>query len=196
MNKQIRIVGFHGPMGSGKSTAISLLDSSLPVKLELVKFAQPLYDMQEMIYNRINSVYVRPPEFVKDRKLLQWIGTEWGRGLNENLWVDLWKAEVSSILGLGSYNGVGHAMDYSPLIVCDDVRFENEAETIRAMGGVVIKINTQKNLDRITTANGIKNHSSEVSLPNNLVDLTVDNNGTLEQYQSNLKQAFKELKLI
>ena len=82
------------------------------------------------------------------------------------------------------------------IVVCDDVRFENEAETIRAMGGVIIKINTQKNLDRITTANGIKNHSSEVSLPNNLVDLTVDNNGTLEQYQSNLKQAFKELKLI
>ena len=113
----MKIIAFSGKMGVGKSTAIERIYAKSNGVVHLVKFAQPLYDMQEFIYRRISSVVQRPANFTKDRKLLQWLGTDWGRGMKETLWVDLFKAQVEKIL------------DHNPtaVIVCDDVRFDNEA---------------------------------------------------------------------
>lgn len=173
----MKIIGFTGTMGCGKSTAIDCLKRFQKNEVFNVKFAQPLYDMQEFIYERIKFAYIRPETFVKDRKLLQWIGTEWGRDtISKTLWVDLWKA---ASVELNYYNPNG-------IIVCDDVRFDNEAETIRSLGGHIIKINSQKALDRITTNNGISGHQSEAGLDPTLVDYQVDNNGTIQEFEESL----------
>lgn len=167
------IIAFNGGMGSGKSTAIELIRGMTGLVLPNVKFAQPLYDMQEMIYGRISSVYQRPENFVKDRKLLQWLGTEWGRDtISKTIWIDIWRAEVERLEKLHK------------VVVCDDVRFENEAQTVKAMGGTVIKISALRGQDR--TVSGIANHSSEAGLPNELVDYIVENNSTMEDYKNSL----------
>ncbi len=185
----MKLIAFTGPMGSGKSTAIEILKGFRPVRTGFanVKFAGPLYEMQEMIYRRISSVYTRPTTFVKDRKLLQWLGTEFGRSLSESLWVDLWASEVKKIESRWTDNG----MDC--YVTCDDVRFDNEAEAVRSMGGYVIKLTCDRNKDRITTANGIAGHASEAGISDNLIDFTISNNDTEEVFKLKLNKLFEQI---
>lgn len=63
------------------------------------------------------------------RWAMQTLGTEWGRRLiGENLWVDLLIRRAAKLRAIGQP------------VVCDDMRFPNEAEAIRAAGGVLIRI--------------------------------------------------------
>lgn len=169
-----RLIAFTGGMGTGKSTAINFItnlgrDNALPVKL--VKFAGPLYDMQEMIYGRISPVIKRQEDFKKDRKLLQWLGTDWGRDtISKTLWVDLWKADVEAALS-----------DLTTIVVCDDVRFDNEAETVHALGGKVIKLVAN---DRRGAEVGIAGHASEAGVSERLVDAVIHNNGSISEFES------------
>lgn len=181
----MRIIGFNGTMGVGKSTAVGLLDQYLIATLDqgsrLIKFAQPLYDIQDMVYDRISDVYERPETFIKDRKLLQWIGTEWGRGtISDSLWVDLWKAEARNALG------------FELVVICDDVRFNNEAATIKEMGGIVVKLTSNRADDRIDTKAGIAAHASEAGISDKYVDFIIENNGTLGEFETALCRFFKE----
>lgn len=170
------IIGFTGKMGVGKSTAISEIDlvASCPVKL--VKFAQPLYDIQEFAYERISSVLARPEDFKKDRKLLQWLGTEWGRGLREDLWVQIWTTRA---LYLSSKN----------VVVCDDVRFDNEAETIKALGGVVVHILGPSRGADI----GIASHKSEAGISPSLVDYVLTNEGDEDDFKDRVSDLYGDL---
>lgn len=176
-----KIIGFTGTMGVGKSTAIEILrEYARDYKsVTLVKFASPIYDMQEYIYNRIKSTYVRGEDFKKDRMLLQWLGTEWGRGtIRSTLWVDLWKADVAEALSADN------------LVVCDDVRFDNEAQTVRQLGGVVVKICSLSNRG---APEGIVNHASESGISPENIDITIYNDGTKEQFRIALEQIFKNV---
>jgi energy-coupling factor transporter ATP-binding protein EcfA2 len=178
------IIAFSGTMGSGKSTAVEALKflTKDTHKVHLVKFAQPLYDMQEMIYRRIASVHTRPEDFVKDRKLLQWLGSDWGRDtIQKDLWVSLWKAEAAAKAAEGY------------LVVCDDLRFDNEAQAVQDLGGVMVKINAKSIQDRSVVTNGIANHSSEQGVDLKYFHYSIDNNGTKSEYQDNLKYLFYKI---
>lgn len=164
-------------MGVGKTTAVKAFGELQ--KVHCVKFAQPLYDMQEYIYGRISSVVKRQSDFMKDRKLLQWLGTDWGRDtISPTIWVDIWKAEVNSYLAQGA------------TVVCDDVRFDNEAQTVLDMGGTVLKIVSEDTENRIDTKSGLVQHKSELGVSSNLVSHTIVNNGTLEQFKDSLFRFF------
>lgn len=177
------LIGFNGGMGVGKSTAIQALKAFTGKEVHLVKFAQPLYDMQEFIYNRISSVHTRPASFTKDRKLLQWLGTDWGRDtISQNLWVSIWKAEVEAI----------QTKSPGAIIVCDDVRFDNEAVILKDLGGHIIKITRPDNTAHAQGGVGIAGHKSEAGIDSNLIDFTVYNNSGVEQFQATLIEYFKE----
>lgn len=178
----VKLIGLTGSMGVGKSTAVSVLKEQFGTgNIVLVKFAGVLYELQETIYERLSPVYKRPPDFVKDRKLLQFLGTEFGRGLDENLWIKLWKAEAESYL----------SKDF--IVVSDDVRFDNEAEIIKNMGGVVIKITSDKIDSRNVAKDGIKNHASEAGVDKKYIDYHIKNDNTLEMYRKELKNLFVTL---
>ncbi len=175
------IIAFTGGYGSGKSTAIELLRKSTTADIKLVKFAAPMYDMQEYIYNRIEAAYRRPKDFVKDRKLLQWIGTEFGRSLDKDLWLKIWKAEASVNLSIGT------------LVVCDDCRFDNEAEAVKEMGGIVIRLIRPDNSDHALGGTGFQNHASEAGISENLVDFTVVNDTTVEELKNKLVACYRAI---
>jgi hypothetical protein len=175
------IVAFTGGMGVGKSTAIKELEK-MGYYVTLSKFAAPLYDMQEFIYRRVSTVFPKPSNFQKDRKLLQWLGTEWGRGNKEDMWVSLWKQDVAQLQ---------ETLSKKPslqLIVVDDCRFDNEAEAIKAMGGHIIRIVSDKTADR-GVDRGISNHSSENGISQKYLLSTIENNGSIEQLRESLKRA-------
>lgn len=164
------IIALTGRMGVGKSTAIEIISRLAKDKLgldsELVKFAQPLYDMQEFIYNRIYPTHTRPSDFTKDRKLLQWLGTEWGRSIDQNLWVNLWTQKALAYQSEGK------------VVLCDDVRFNNEAQALHWESGYVIKMISAQTDSRIDTESGIKNHASENGVNSDLIDYVVVNDGS------------------
>ena len=64
---------------------------------------------------------------------MQLLGTEFGRELlGPDLWVNAWRRAVARYLEESLVDGV-------PLrIVCDDVRFSNEAAAIRRLGGRIV----------------------------------------------------------
>jgi hypothetical protein len=178
------LIGFNGTMGVGKSTAVNLLSATAGSPVVLVKFAQPLYDMQEVVYDRIRSVYRRPSTFVKDRKLLQWLGTDWGRDtISKTLWVDLWKARVKAV-----------QQEFSKaIVVCDDVRFDNEGEALTELGGLVVRITSDRAGDRIDTKAGIANHASEAGIAEKYLFRTIANNGTIDEFKESLSKLYQEL---
>lgn len=176
------IIGLTGGMGVGKSTAVKTLEALSNKPVKLIKFAQPLYDAQEFLYNRISGVYSRPDTFIKDRKLLQWLGTEWGREtISPSVWVDVWKLDTE-IAVLKGYT-----------VVCDDVRFDNEAEVIKLLGGHIVLITSNKSFERITATDGAKKHASEAGVSKNLIDRYIANDANYESYVEQLEAVFKSL---
>lgn len=128
-----RIIGLSGLAGSGKSTAATYLQSK---GYELVKFAGPLKDAMRALgltdYHIEGEGKERPCALLQGktpRHAMQTIGTDWGRDLiGPHFWVGLWEARANEILDSGG------------LVVADDVRFPNEAEAIRKLGGRVIRL--------------------------------------------------------
>lgn len=188
------IIGLSGKMGVGKSTAIEILNELVQgtsTVIQQVKFAQPLYDIQEYVYSRIKSVHVRPPSFVKDRTLLQWLGTDWGRGtISDSIWVDLWSSKVSDIEIACRAMSTAETL----VIVSDDVRFDNEAATVRALNGHIVQITSNKSGDRISLIN--TSHSSERGIDPSYVDHVVTNDSTIESYKDSLRLLFEKIGVI
>jgi DNA polymerase III delta prime subunit len=186
----MNLIGFNGKMGVGKSTAIQCLKRELEgtnTQVHLVKFAQPLYDIQEFVYNRISSVHKRQEDFTKDRKLLQWLGTDWGRDtISQTLWIDIWKAEVNVL----------NKLYPNDIIICDDVRFDNEAETIYSLNGSVVKITSHETEKRIDTKTGICNHASEAGIWNQYIDYEIENNGSISDFNNKLTRMYKEFGIL
>ena len=97
---------------------------------------------------------------IKIRTLLQYIGTDIGKQLIDNsLWTKLIANTIST-----------KATKYR-LCIIPDVRFRDETEMIKKLGGIIIKIN------RNTENNDNDKHISEC-IDNIKEDYIIDNNGT------------------
>lgn len=136
------LIGLTGYKGSGKGVAALALESELGFIAR--KFADPLKDMvrsllstnglnsmtiERMIEGELKEVPAAELNGMTPRYAMQTLGVEWGRSLiSPTLWIDTLKRRVSGDLRAG--------WD----VVVDDVRFLNEAEAIRRMGGKLVRI--------------------------------------------------------
>lgn len=176
----MKLLALAGKAGSGKSTTLECLKDLQHHPLALKKFAGPLIDMQEMIYARIKPVYERPSNFVKDRFLLQFLGTEWGRQtISDTIWVDLWKLEIDR------FYKAANNLAVEPIFVVDDLRFDNEAEAVKSLGGHIIQIVSTKVNDR-NVVPGIPNHTSENGIDLKYIDYIIENNGSIDDLKQSL----------
>lgn len=163
------IISFIGSMGSGKTTCMNIVREEIgSLFTKNVKFAQPLYDIQEMIYNRINM----DVNGEKDRLLLQLLGTDWGRTKDKDLWINLWKKDVRKAF----MNGL--------LVFNDDCRFMNEFDAIKEMGGLIIKVVGDSRCDTKHSS-----HSSEKDIHKMQEDFTIYNTGTMDELRVRIKSA-------
>jgi len=154
-------IAFGYKMGSGKSIACSYLMSKYHGNK--FAFADPIYDILNY------SQTVANIKHEKDRQFLQFIGTEWGRNKDKDIWVNI-LLKKSSIINSNCFN--------------DDVRFINEFEALKENGWVCVKINRENR-----EIKGDTNHSSETSLDiihDKRWDYIIDNNGTLEEFYNKL----------
>lgn len=171
-----KIIVFTGSMGSGKSEALKLLQKYCSkYQINNVKFAQPLYDIQSYIYNRVGKEI--PGE--KDRTLLQFLGTEWGRNtVSKEIWTQIWERDIKH---LSFFNKSSKDI----LITCDDCRFDNEADIVKNLGGKIIKIQSDKCAERINIVG--KTHASENGVSEEYIDYIIENNSSLQEFEEKLK---------
>lgn len=128
------LIGIAGPAGGGKDTVAAHLAKVLHADVD--RFAATLYRMAKvidpMIYPSMDhdskeKPLLGNPDYPTRREFLQRLGTEFGRELiHPDLWVDSTLKRVAA----------------GPTILAD-VRFENEAESIRKAGGLVIHLNPE-----------------------------------------------------
>jgi len=140
----------------GKSTAVEYLKAKYGGSD--LSFAQPLYDILRYAQQTCGF------ELKKDRRFLQWIGTDWARAQKESVWVDL-------LLGK-----VGNGNCY-----VSDMRFPNEATALRKAGFILVKLSRGEANADVTFGSGSRAHASEVSL-NDFSDWdhVIENDGTLD----------------
>ncbi|TPQ24922.1 dephospho-CoA kinase [Methylomonas koyamae] len=130
------IIGLTGKKGCGKSTAANALED---MGFEVFSFAYTLKLMARVLLrdcglteHEIQYAQKHKEEIIEElgvsyRQLCQTLGTEWGR---QHVHPDLWV--------IAGRNRMAKSLE--PHAVFDDVRFANEADMIRSLGGVIIHI--------------------------------------------------------
>lgn len=170
------IIAFVAPKGYGKTTACNIIKEhyqavQLNFKDALIKeLKQNFPDLLREIASICREVYMR--EFTIDdlftekpplvRTLMQNYGTEVRRGDDPNYWVMQWKLALADL--------------DVPIVLCDDVRFVQELDAVRAYGGTLIRIN-RSDMQNTDT------HQSETEQEGFECDYTVTtHNGNQEQF--------------
>lgn len=150
------IIGIAGKAGSGKSTFANMLEQYLldsPYPVDRVNFADYLKEV----------AYTLGWDGVKDdkgRRGVQLLGTDVVRDcFNPNLWIEKWEEELVPEF----------------ITITDDLRFINEAKAIQEKEGVLIEI-----IGRQTDLGKNKTHKSEEGVPGHFFNITIPNEGTLE----------------
>ncbi len=167
------IIAIMGKKNSGKSEASRHLE--LTHGFKRISFADPIKCMllslglssEELWGGRKED----PSELLggqTPRQAMQILGTEWGRNLiHKDIWTSAWKIQVSK---------------YSKAVVVDDLRFLNEAQAVKELGGRIILIERAEIVSKDM-------HSSEVEFEKIPHDIKVLNNSSI----SNLRLEITKL---
>lgn len=138
-------LGISGKMGSGKTTLTEGIISSLEhLVIKRVSMAQPIKDAQDKVYEELNMVM----EGEKDRDLLIALGL-WGRKKSPSFWLDKAVEKMEEI--------------EADIIICDDVRFQNEAEWFTE-NGLLIRLEGEQRGDNVDESR--KDDPTETNLDN------------------------------
>lgn len=169
------IVGLCGRAGAGKDTVAGVLvdrfgfssyslaaevksclidlDPFIPIDNRPVRLSELLLD---------SSLEVLKRSYPEVRRLLQVLGTEVVRARVESFWVDRIEDRL--------------LVERPKRVVITDVRFKNEVEWVRYLGGMVFCVERDGVHDQHA---GVK-HSSELGFDNKFIDRVINNSGDFE----------------
>ena len=174
------IIALCGAAGSGKNAVATILRRQHG--FGVLAFADPIYDAvaaitgmrRRELEDRAIKERVIPWLGKSPRELLQTLGTEWGRNtVREDIWIQ---------------RAMQAARHYSRVAICD-CRFANEAEAVRRAGGFVWQVRRRAGGLSGSTAR----HASEAGVPERLIDLRIDNDGTLGDLEMAVDAAWHTL---
>jgi len=177
---------FCGKAGAGKTYSCEYIKSKYG--FVQAKFAYPVYQICRDYFGMAN----------KNRKLLQFLGTDIGREhIDTNLWVerflqDTWMVEETA---KKLYNK-------SIKFCSDDVRFPNEHEALKEEGwvGIYLDVPDAVRIARLTGRDGdaqvhTLQHTSETSLDSFKDELIkVDASGSLDQTYQRLEETLEYIR--
>ncbi|RKR79189.1 deoxynucleotide monophosphate kinase family protein [Marinobacter nauticus] len=178
----MRLIGIAGKARSGKDTVAAYLVK----KHGLLKysFADPMkagikemFGLTEQHVNGDLKEIVIPWLGVSPRRLMQTLGTEWGREMiRPDLWVMLAQRQWDQIRQptADTFNGG---------MIVPDIRFEEEAAFIRRNGGLVIHM-FRDDLQLVEA------HKSESGVCFMDGDWLIENNGTIDDLYNELSREF------
>lgn len=167
----MRVIGFSGKAGCGKSTA------SIYARAHLLKRGHdvPVFSFSSAIKETASAAYGWPLALIYEdkgffdsrygitiREALQRIGAEYFRNSDPDHWIK--------------------RVGWHRNMIIDDVRFWNEANTIKSHGGIVIRIESDRRIEGVDYR-----HSSETAMDNyDRFDSIIINNGTLNELEQNV----------
>jgi hypothetical protein len=183
-HKGITLIGITGYAGTGKDTVRTMLEQKGFTGLA---FADPIRAMLRTLLRSsgLNEAYMDSralkertiPELdVSYRHLAQTLGTEWGRAVQADLWLRL----AANKMMMASRE------DAAAKFVISDVRFANEADFVRQLGGQIWRI------ERADTPS-VRDHVSEREIDSLKVDQYIHNNGSLADLYSTVAGALRVL---
>lgn len=161
-----RFVGLAGPAGAGKDYCHQWLRDHSTLQVLRASFADGLkFEIAETLHLTDPMVLFRKPHSETIRRLLQWWGTELRRATDPDYWV---KVAIT--------NAVEHATP-GTLTAFTDVRFANEAQAVRNLGGIVLMIKAPKTVRAFRLGNQLPDstHASEKMDFPQIVDGAIDN---------------------
>lgn len=174
--KAQRIIGICGLAGSGKNAVAGMIPGAFVVQL-----ADPLYAMV-FAMTGIPEPLLRQRGFKESpipwlgqsvRQLLQTLGTEWGRRVVcEDVWIRILDRRIKGL----AEQGIG------VIAVCD-VRFDNEVEYLKNIGGEVWHV-------RRPGCQGAGDHASEAGVTVAAGDKVIENAGTMDELRAAVDAAF------
>lgn len=166
------LIGFAGKARSGKDTAADFTVAihggyrysfADPIRAMLLPLGIDMRD-QYWIDHKEDII---PALGVSPRHMMQTLGTDWGRKLiNGELWLTM----------------ASHALaKKGPGMIISDIRFENEADWVRRVGGTIVHISRP-------AAASVKAHVSEdgIMVKPQYGDLIVVNDGDLEALHTSI----------
>lgn len=166
-----RLVGISGLARSGKDVAGEIILENLGEGWARGAFADIPKEM--LFVMGVDTKYTNKDgedEYYQYniRHLMQTLGTDWGRNIDNDIWIKAFKKK----------NPTGN-------FVITDVRMENEADFVRDNGGVIIHVKGR---------GGIKgNHQSEAGIEIKRGDLLVFNDSDLENFEKEISNICKTL---
>lgn len=166
----MRLIGLTGPIGVGKSHVAKILADKLPARQRSFGYFVR-YELYRVLKNgqlppNFPDLTFDPEDLWKKpltpdaRKALQWWGTDHRRAANPDYWVNSLKRS----LGPESY-------------VIDDVRFENEAQAVLDLGGVVWQVyrpGVTSNDTHASETQNLSRYTSRVLCNDDLVEVRID----------------------
>lgn len=171
------LIGLIGKKSSGKDTFGNILIEYYGFTKRA--FADPLKDCCQLLFHLTD-------EQLNDEKLKETIDTKWQmtpRQIMQKVGTDLFRNNFDSDFWLKLFeNWYDQHKDIN--IVCTDIRFQNEANLIQKLGGIIIKIN------RSTTIND--SHESE-KLDIKTYDFEINNNSSLHVYKNKIIKLCNEI---
>lgn len=189
-----KIIGFLGKKGHGKDTCADFLVSQYGYDKHA--FATTIKDFLKLVFGLNddqlygNSKEVIDPRWnVSPRTLMQFFGTTVFRdNINEimphiknNFWVECLKNRINTIAEENRQIGK------DTLIAVSDVRFQNEADAIKSLGGIIIKINRE-------SVQNEDNHLSEAGIDDvTNFDYLIENNSTIDNMHKQIEYIINQL---
>ena len=172
---QAPLIGIAGRARSGKDTVANFIVAAIGGYR--YSFADPIRAMLAPLGVDMSDPYWQarkeepiPALGVSPRRMMQTLGTEWGRQLiNPDLWLIMAHQRLLQ-------NGPG--------MVISDVRFNNEAAWIRKHGGRIIHV-----IRPDTKA--VEAHASEDGIEMQDTDARLFNSGTLEELQLSVRELLR-----
>lgn len=177
----MKLIAFTGLKTAGKTTAkeyFMALDK-YPVQMS---FATPLkrallaMGFSHAEIYRMDKEETIPPFGKSYRTLMQTLGTDWGRNMiHKDIWLFMFERQYRLEVKSGT-----------TIVVIDDIRYDNEADLIRSLGGKIIRV-VRDGLVSTDT------HSSERGISDNLIDHTIHNTGLVTEFHITLRNLYHHL---
>lgn len=145
--------------------------------------------------------------YLTAREALQTIGTDIGRSLYRDVWVEYAIRQArklennphlhsapDSLSGCKVYDGRYYDLTREVMVCIPDVRFRNEIDGLRAAGAKVVRIR-RLGAGLKGAAGAHPSESEQGRIPDDVFDYVVENNGTLEELAGKADQLMKCLQV-
>ena len=194
---KLQIIGITGKAGSGKDTVANyFIDSKNYIKLTfggavkdivqiITGWSRDMIEGQTVESRELRETVVHQNYNMNCRQLMQFVGTDLFRNnLDQNVWINIVNDKVKKLIL--DINSGTQTLKHVKGIIISDVRFDNEAQFIKSIGGTIVKINRNVAIES-------SNHQSERGI-SIATDYVIENNTTIDDLYNQIDYIIYDMK--